>query len=602
MCFKNTLIGLTTGALSLIYGCGMQNSSFIGDSQLQVYERTQSTSENQPNTSAPIDVFQDGSLLIYPSETNLATEEVAKILDTTVGLKSLQSAVYIEASHASGSDSLVGSLNIPLPTAEGIIKNQSDQGNLQLTSVGIKLKSDDTSLVPKFLGILYHIVNSFGNSSIGFISSKSIKLIDGKITIPYYGNGVYQIILANDESFQSSNRFAIANIAPSKQTYTIKFENRASDQIYLNEDPVVKEAQTKTKIIGVSETDPALSQIPTVNKVYPSQNTTDQDVEEEVQESEQQPEQTVENSEPEPEIQDEPMPPVVNHSIIKNQFANMQPDSYGIYRILITVNWNQAGWVQKHAMIASINRVVETLGLTNYFKIEYLGFSRFASLKFETLKKYAMILVSDGGSTDAQNDEKINDSLVTIFGDLHQAGVPLFFVGNDFSYVGTKYIIDEAKKQMWSHLTGLAIAKQPIDQLPNGLFNVSFADHPIIKGRFGAVGPFEYSKEIDLTTQTANTPHQVLMTGRDTSPALLVNAGDENVGPVITQQFLMRELDETSIPGTILPFENMAYWLLKHIAEVKSLPISDPAIQLPTFDPNIELPMIDPDMELPIIQ
>ena len=176
-------------------------------------------------------------------------------------------------------------------------------------------------------------------------------------------------------------------------------------------------------------------------------------------------------------------------------------------------------------------------------------------LTFEALQTYDLVIWDDLGTlTDglAGND-------VLIFHQVHTAGIPLYFIGNDLARATST--LPANARSAWTGLLHL----DPADTETAGeLVTVSEQRHPVTNGPFGLAGGFKLASDHDTSTATGNG-EIVLARAGDTDVLLAYEEPATSVRTV-TQNLLA--FDGAGLTAGVQReklFKNAVWWLLKRL-------------------------------------
>ncbi len=153
----------------------------------------------------------------------------------------------------------------------------------------------------------------------------------------------------------------------------------------------------------------------------------------------------------------------------------------------------------------------------------------------------------------------ITDANVDTFQSLFNAGIPLYFIGDDLAFSNIN--LSTARSAQWVALTHLLASN---NFGGNGSVTIGTLAHPVTGGPFGLVPDFNYTGDPDSSAHTntgeivlANSRHDVLLSFENASVRTL------------TQNFLaVNASDAAGVAAKKILFKNAIAWLLKRSAVV----------------------------------
>ncbi|MSU62969.1 MAG: hypothetical protein EXS31_11350 [Pedosphaera sp.] len=200
-------------------------------------------------------------------------------------------------------------------------------------------------------------------------------------------------------------------------------------------------------------------------------------------------------------------------------------------------------------------------------------------LTFDALQTYDLVIWDDLGALPGGlfgND-------VSVFHQVHNAGIPLYFIGNDLARATGS--LPANAQSVW---TGLLHLKPADTEANSQLVTISEQGHPVTNGPFGVAGGFKLASDYDLTTATG------------TGETVLAHAGNANVllaheeaatsVRTVTQNVLAFEGPGlTSGVQREKLFKNAVWWLLKRLPPPPFLNLRV-ALTTPTEQPGVGQP------------
>src|SRR5262249_7593680 len=131
-------------------------------------------------------------------------------------------------------------------------------------------------------------------------------------------------------------------------------------------------------------------------------------------------------------------------------------------------------------------------------------------LTFSDVQNFNLIIWDDlGFQTDG-----ITDNDVSIFQQAHEAGISLYFIGDDLAY--STINLSAEKATQWTNLLHLNYGDNFGGNETVSIINTT---HPVTNGPFGIVADFNYPVDIDAATRTSTG--EMLLGTSGSSDALL---------------------------------------------------------------------------------
>ncbi|MSU62580.1 MAG: hypothetical protein EXS31_09310 [Pedosphaera sp.] len=178
-----------------------------------------------------------------------------------------------------------------------------------------------------------------------------------------------------------------------------------------------------------------------------------------------------------------------------------------------------------------------------------------AGLTFEALQTYDLVIWDDLGTlTDGLSG---ND--VVIFQQIHNAGIPLYFIGNDLARATST--LPANAQSIW---TGLMHLKPAGTEIAGELVTVSEQRHPVTNGPFGLAGGFKLLTDYDATVATGAGETVLARVGD--ADVLIAHEEPATSARTVTQNVLAFEGNGlTSGVQREKLFKNAVWWLLKRL-------------------------------------
>lgn len=153
------------------------------------------------------------------------------------------------------------------------------------------------------------------------------------------------------------------------------------------------------------------------------------------------------------------------------------------------------------------------------------------------------------------NDGLQNDDVLALDA-AHQAGVPLYLLGDDLAYCYGN--LDATQDATWQSLLHLA---EGINIVPDdGTMEIVRVHHPVIDGPFGVIG--DYSCGIDPDGAVATSTGEIVLGIVDTWDALLAYPASGDGTRSVTQNVLLTDGIQADQPIRDALFKNATAWLL----------------------------------------
>ncbi len=176
-------------------------------------------------------------------------------------------------------------------------------------------------------------------------------------------------------------------------------------------------------------------------------------------------------------------------------------------------------------------------------------------LTFDALKNFRAIVWDD--LSYASGGLTAND--VNVFQTAAQAGIPLYFIGDDLALSATYSLSGTPQADTWVNLIHLKATDQNFGG--NRTVTILNGEHPVINGPFGLVGDSNYTLDPDATTRTGTG--EVLLASSGGHDVLVAYREPQTGRKSVTQNVLTyNATDAAGIAEKKKLFKNAVTWLL----------------------------------------
>ncbi len=208
-------------------------------------------------------------------------------------------------------------------------------------------------------------------------------------------------------------------------------------------------------------------------------------------------------------------------------------------------------------------------------------------LTFEALETYDLVIWDDLG--ESTGGLSAND--VTIFQQIHNAGIPLYLIGNDLARVTTA--LPANVQSIW---TGLLHLKPANTEATSESVKISEQGHLVTNGPFGVAGGFKLVSDYDVTVAAGSG--EIVLARAGDADMLLAHEEAATSARTVTQNVLA--FDGAGLTAGVQReklFKNAVWWLLKRLPPppflnlrvVLTIPVEQPEVGQPfTFTTEVQ--------------